>query len=248
MRLILCMLSYFTRIPVRFSRWPSGEEMRACLAWLPLSGLVTGVVAAGVWRVALLWWGLPVATLLAMLALYVCGGAMHEDGFCDACDALGVPGPRERVLQVLKDPQMGTFGVLGMAMLVAFRYTFWSGLSLEHWWWMPASEAISRIAMPYWSWTRPYARKEGPSKADYLRGESAPPWALYAGIAVCVGLMAYAGFGLRGLLALFAGILASAIPVYVYQKKVGGVTGDVLGAAQQCALLAVWLVLLARVA
>jgi adenosylcobinamide-GDP ribazoletransferase len=245
MRTLLCAISYFTRVPVPFRQWPDAAEMRACLAWLPVVGLFTGMVAAGVWYGAGLLWSTPVATLLAMLALLVLTGAMHEDGIADSCDGLGVPGPRERVLQVLKDPQMGTFGVIAVGMLLLLRYTFWSSLAPEQWFWIPLAEAASRVAIPLWSWARPYARKDGPSKVDFLREASGTnwEWVLWIFLVLTVLASAWLALGARGLWAVLAGAALSALPIYIYHRKVGGVTGDVLGAAQQCAWVGVWLVL-----
>lgn len=247
MRTFFCALSYFSRVPVRFKRWPDAAELRSALAWLPLIGALGGCLAAAIWWGAAQFWSLPLATLLAMLAHVVWSGAMHEDGFADACDGLGVWGPREKILQVLKDPQMGTFGVLGLILLMAFRYTFWSSLDLSHWYWIPLTEAMSRIAIPAWSWLMPYARPDGPSKAPFLRAAPGAPsaWMLYtivvsATVGVAIWLCAWRAGAL-----VIAAIVASALPILVYRKKIGGVTGDVLGAAQQCAWGAVWLALIA---
>jgi len=249
MRSLLCALSYFTCIPVRFSRWPDAREMRSSLAWLPLVGLLCGGIAALVWRLSLLVWNVPVATLMAMLVLFLFTGAMHEDGFCDSCDGLGVPGPRERVLAVLKDPQMGTFGTLGMVLLVAFRFAFWSTLDPSRWWCIPLTEALSRVTVPLWSWLRPYARPEGPSKASYLRSNENPVffvWMIWLILVLAVLASAWASFGLCGLVMVVISVLCGGAPIVVYAKKIGGVTGDVLGASQQCALAGAWLVLSSR--
>ena len=250
LRTLLCAVSYFTRIPVDFSRWPNATEMRASLAWLPVVGLLTGAISAGVWWGSRLLWSNSVATLLAMVAFVVLTGAMHEDGFGDACDGMGVPGPREKVLQVLKDPQMGTFGVIGILFSLGMRYTFWSALPATHWWYIPLTEAMSRVAIPLWSWLRPYARKEGPSKADYLREADSTgiPWILWGAVSSITAGSAFYLLQVQGLAGLLAAGVASALPIYVYHRKIGGVTGDVLGASQQCALWGAWLAVTAGAA
>lgn len=244
-RSFLCALSYFTRVPVRLGQWPNASEMRTSLAWLPLIGTLTGIVAAGVWVASQYWWDRPVATLLAMGVYLLFAGAMHEDGFADACDGLGVSGPRERVLSVLKDPQMGTFGSIGLFGILALRWMFWSALEPSQWVWIPFTEALSRVWVPVWSWCVPYARKEGPSKVDFLRlGQSTwRAWGLWLGInAGILGFMVFRVGVPTIAWGTLASLLGGAIPVLVYWRKVGGVTGDVLGASQQCALWGVWFV------
>lgn len=245
MRSFLCALSYFTRVPVRFRCWPDAAEMRAGLAWLPLIGALAGCAGALVWWLSGLWWNTSVATLLGMLTYLAFCGAMHEDGFADTCDALGVSGSRERILAVLKDPQIGTFGAIGLLGVLALRFVFWSSLDLQHWFWIPLSEALSRAAVPVWSWCVPYARKEGPSKADFLRQEQGKKrfWILWAcgvtaTVLLCGGMLSpvQAGTG------LLVSVAAGCVPVIIFYRKLGGVTGDVLGACQQCSLWAVWLV------
>ena len=123
LRLFFIALQFFTRVPV--PRWVGFEP-----AWLqqsarhfPAVGLCVGAVGALV--LAGTAWLVPpaVAVVLSMVATVVLTGAFHEDGFADTCDGLGGHVSRERALDIMKDSRIGSYGVVGLVLLLGLKAT-----------------------------------------------------------------------------------------------------------------------------
>ena len=236
-----CLL--LTRLPL--PNLPAEAFARqAQAAWaFPLAGLVVAVIA-GVTGETLLQMGLgavPAAGLtVALLALLT--GAMHEDGLADTADGLWGGRDRERRLEIMKDSTVGTYGVLALVFSVGLR---WSALSIL----LPqgtgaliAAAMLSRAVLPALMAGLPPARDDGLS-----RGVGRP-----GGVAVCAAL------ALGGAVALFAAGWALLLPALVAlvvvlllaataRSKIGGQTGDILGAAQQLAEIVLLLGLAAQI-
>jgi adenosylcobinamide-GDP ribazoletransferase len=238
-------LILLTRLPLphlaeeRFAR-------QAQAAWaFPLAGLAVGSLAAVLGAVALAA-GLPalVAAGLMLAAQVLLTGAMHEDGLADTADGLWGGFSRERRLEIMKDSRIGAYGVLALIFGVGLR---WMALStvLAAFGVLPAVAlaAMSRAVMPVLMRLMPPARAQG-----LATSVGRPPLpACLAGIAIALA----AGLLLCGAVALWAALamaLAGLGLGLIARAKIGGQTGDILGAAQQLAELAGLLVLAAAAA
>lgn len=234
-------LALLTRLPLP-SLPQSAFASQARAVWaFPVVGAVTGVLAASV-GLGTLSLGLP-ATVAAGLCLAVqilLTGAMHEDGLADTADGLWGGWSRERRLEIMKDSAIGTYGVLALILSLGLR---WSALTLL----LPlgaapviAAAMLSRAAMPVIMAALPHARADGLS-----RSVGAPPRpAVLAGLVLALGSAAL----LLGM-AIIAPVLSAAALVaglaLLARARIGGQTGDILGASQQLAEIAVLLGLLA---
>lgn len=225
---MLSSLALLTRLPLPDHR-PCGAE--AAWAW-PLAGGLLGTVAALAGMV-LLALGVPAgpvaAAILAVLALL--SGALHEDGLADTADGLLGGRDRARRLEIMKDSRIGGFGALA---LVLATLASWSALSAliaggPHWWAaLIAASVLSRAPMAVVMAALPPARADGLSAGTGR--PSATIAATAAGIALVIALV------LLGSAALPAALAVAVLPALLAlaaKAKIGGQTGDILGACQQ---------------
>lgn len=206
----------------------------AVWAW-PVAGALLGALASGAGMAALAA-GVPVgvaaALVLALGALLT--GAMHEDGLADSCDGLWGGWTRERRLEIMKDSHIGSYGVMGLLLVTLARWSAVVGL-LQAGEWAPliAAAALSRAPMAALLAGLPNARGHGLSAAVGRPGMGA------ACVAVGVALgLALALAGPAGLIAAAAAAATTLGLGALARRKIGGQTGDILGASQQLAEMA----------
>jgi len=199
------------------------------LNWFPLVGGAIGLAVGAVWWLAMRAWPRPAAAAVALAADVAFTGYLHLDGLADAADGLLPPLPRERRLEVMADPAVGAFGVVTVVVVLALRFgalasTAASPLALGALW------CASRTAMsvvPRWG---RYARPGGIATVflDDNPRAAAVPAVVGVGLAFA---LAIAGRGAHGAAAVAAGVAGFAAVVALAQRRIGGFTGDVLGAA-----------------
>ena len=114
---------FFTRIPVPASLPYSSQLLNQALRFFPLVGMLVGILGAGVLWLALLVFPPPLALLVSMGATILITGAFHEDGFADFCDGYGGGMSAERILEIMKDSRLGTYGTIGLLAMLAAKYT-----------------------------------------------------------------------------------------------------------------------------
>jgi adenosylcobinamide-GDP ribazoletransferase len=216
---------------------------RAAWAW-PLAGAVLGGLAACVgWGALALGLPAPVAALLALGALVMLSGALHEDGLADTVDGFWGGWTREGRLEIMRDSRVGSYGVIALVVTLALRgVAFWllfeagPGAAAAA---LVTSAMLSRAAMAGVMATLPHARETGLAQA-----QGRPP---VTTVAVAVALAIGAGLllcGMSGLVAAAAAALVAGVIARLARVKIGGQTGDVLGAVQQGAEIAALLCLL----
>ena len=169
-------------------------------------------------------------------------GAIHLDGLADSADALG-GGDREQRLAIMRDSRLGTFGVLAIVLVVALKIALVAAvLTRGHHLWLIAIPGVARFAASALSAALPYAREQGTGAALVSGGHRAERLAVALATALVVAL---ACARLRGLLAVAAVVLVAVVMGRLALRRIGGVTGDVLGATIEIAECAALLALLA---
>lgn len=165
---------------------------------------------------------------------------MHEDGLADCADGFWGGFERARRLEIMKDSQIGSYGVLAMVLSVGLRWLAVATLLAAGGWFWPlvALEALSRSVMPSLMHALPHARKSGLSHAQGRPPLNAAMLAAGVGAAIALMGLGWVAFKLAALIALATFALGA-----LAQRKVGGQTGDVLGASQQIALILAYLAL-----
>lgn len=234
-RLALMLLS---RLPA--GRLPEPAPRFADAAWaFPLAGLAVGVVAAAVMSLALAA-GLPatVAAGLALATQIALTGGLHEDGIADLCDGFWGGYDRARRLEIMRDSRIGSYGALGIVLSVGLR---WAALAAVP---EPATALIvaamaSRVApVALMAWLEP-------ARADGLGHAAASVDGLRVAAAFVIGLVPLVVFAQGFAAAVLAALAVTALALMA-KARIGGQTGDVLGASQQIAEIAVLITLCAR--
>ena len=197
----------------------------SALAWFPVVGALLGVALGGVWWMADRLWAAPVAAAVVVAADLALTGMLHFDGLVDSADGLLPPLGADRRLEVMADPAAGAFGVGVGVVVLLLRWASRAALA-------PAPGLLaalwcgSRLAMAVVARSVPYARPGGLAGAFLEPGRRGVPM---AGVVLVVVLAVLAGGdGVVGVLALAVG--AGAV-VALAVRRIGGFTGDVLGAA-----------------
>ncbi len=237
-------LRFFTRLPLPVAPAQGLDVNR--IAWAaPIAGAVAGAVGAAVLAMAERL-GLPplMNASLATAALVAATGALHEDGLADVADGFGGAGARERKLEIMRDSRIGAYGATALILALILRVAALSA-ALSNGLASGAGAltivaALSRAGalMPL-ALLRP-ARAEG---AGASAGRLAPAsFAAACGVslilAVALGLFTI-GAG-RAFGAAILGAVGAATMTGAAARQIGGQTGDVAGAAQQCAEIAAW--------
>lgn len=219
------------------------EHFQRSLLYFPVAGLLLGVTAFGLAQsVDRFFPGLEwLQAVLLLLFITVLTGALHLDGLADWADGFFGGKTRERILEIMKDPRQGTFGVAAIVFDLGIKGILYASLLREQPWAIPFSLLISRSLQPLvLSWLS-YARKEGGTAAPFC-GSGARGWAL-AGLVPTVGL-SLGAFGPNGLALAWSGALLAVALMAVYsRRKIGGVTGDVVGAMNEIAEITVLVVM-----
>ena len=232
-------LTFFTRIPrpPRPTFHPDHETHAAAFA--PFIGWLVGGLGALVYYV--LNWGLPssVAVIGALGAMVWITGATHEDGFADFFDGFGGGQTRERILEVMRDPCIGVFGAISLVLLLLAKALVLLELTrvIDIWQFsatLIAAHAIGRWLAVSYIQTHPYLRaSESFSRAQRLVKPMPWRWFVFAslGAILPLGAMVVINFKIAWMLLLLWGLrqwLAR-----VFSRRLGGYTGDCLGAAEQ---------------
>lgn len=225
-------LALLTRLPVT-TRGTRGAA--AAWAW-PFAGVAVALVAglAG-WAGLALGLTAPMAAGFAIAVQIAVTGALHEDGLADTVDGLWGGHDRARRLEIMKDSRIGSYGVIALGLALILRWSAISALFGSGWLFAPliAAAALSRAPMAVLSATMSNARGGGLSA--HVGRPSRDTAALAVALAVLAALLTV-GWSMLGAL-IWTG-LASALLASIARKKIGGQTGDILGASQQVAEIA----------
>ncbi|MFN3483744.1 adenosylcobinamide-GDP ribazoletransferase [Rhabdaerophilum calidifontis] len=250
--LFLQVLRFYSRLPVPplgFEPAPHARpDLRRGFWAVPLVGAVIGAIGAGAGGLAYLA-GLStaVAAALAVAAQVIAAGAFHEDGLADCCDGFWGGATPERRREIMKDSRIGTYGASALALALALRI-----LALTELFRLIGPGAIL-VLVAVGALSRPLALLPvaviAPAPGPGMAAETPMPgglalvlgcgigFALFAGLAMQAGLSAGIGPAILAALALVALVARLA------EKKIGGHTGDVLGAGQQLAEIGLLLAL-----
>ncbi len=239
-------VAFLSRVPVpqRHFIGHDGRLSRAVRAF-PLAGVLIVLPAAALAAILSALHGPPLLVAFAALALQVfLTGALHEDGLSDSADGIGGGRDRESALAIMKDSRVGSYGAVALVLSFGLRAAAIaalaaaltpSGLGMV----LLAVASAGRTAM-VWHWSLlPPARRDGVAASVGEPEGGATRFALISGIAVAALLLLPHGTVLSVLVALAAAILAVLVFNSMALRKIGGHTGDTIGATEQCAEMAV---------
>jgi adenosylcobinamide-GDP ribazoletransferase len=230
-------MAFLTRLPVRRSWHPaSTDDLARTIPWFPAVGLLVGAASALGYAALLPLVGpVPAATVAVAIGMIVTGG-FHEDGLADCVDAFAGGNTVERRLEILKDSRHGTFGVLALVVSVVLRVALIA--SLDAWeaaGMICAAHALARGAAVLVMITRAGLTRPGLG-SSYL--EALGLGEAVAGLAMALVIGAVVAGPITLPAALLAAVAAQAVASWAI-AKVGGISGDSLGAAEQLGEIAV---------
>jgi len=237
-------IRFFTRLPVPGWVGHSAEALNHSARYFPAVGLIVGGIGAQVYLGAALLWPQPVAVLLSMAATIYATGAFHEDGLADTVDGLGGGWDKLRILEIMKDSRVGSYGVVAMALAFLGKFTLLAALDGSL---VPfallAGHALSRFCATVLLATMDYVREDLQSKAKPLATRLSGGAVLVA-LAFAIGALAWLPLE-KAVAGCLLAALATLWLVTKFRRWLGGYTGDCLGATQQLSEIAFYLGLLA---
>ena len=231
MNYFLIALQFLTILPIKIKSEIKEKDFGASLLYFPIVGLGIGLVLS---LSTFLLSSLPVLIKSAIILTVstVITGGIHLDGFADTCDGFYGNRPREKILEIMRDSHIGTMGVIGVVSLLLLKFSLIASLRNEILW-----KALILMAV-FSRWTQclacsnsVYARKEGKAKyfIEYASKRDVFIGGLFS-LALFVLLMQIKGIIL---------FLVSAPMIFLFlqyiKKKIGGMTGDTIGAISEVA-------------
>lgn len=229
--ILLNALMYYSRIPVPKNLDCTEETLSKAFRYFPLVGIVVGSIGAGCLLLADSVAPVSISVLCVIAVMILLTGAIHEDGLADFFDGFGGGTSKESILRIMKDSHIGTYGVIALIMMLALRFITLTEIPLTK---LPfvliAASAASRVFPILLVKSSSYAR-QGQSKAQHTRNGIDT---LSFVIAIMSGVLPSLLLNYRFVLLyfLFSGLFFMAYRHYLH-RKIGGFTGDTLGALQQ---------------
>lgn len=224
-------MGFLTILPFDRSLQATPERLGRSMALFPASGVLLGLIL--VILNSLLDAFIPRAVLdcLLLLILIVITGALHLDGIADLLDGLAGGKNRDGILLIMKDSRVGAMGVVGLVMLLLLKYLCLFNLPLE----LKSAGLIFMPAAGRWvqvvlAVSCRYLRGPEGTGAVFLEHASERELLIASGSLIAVALVL---FGLQGIFLIFLLGIAAMLLIKYFEMRLGGVTGDVLGASSE---------------
>ena len=244
-------LMFYTRLPVPKEAPHSEEILNGSRKYFPLIGIIVGSIAIAVFFVSHCFFPTSISVALSMLATILATGAFHEDGFADSCDGFGGGWQTEQVLTIMKDSRVGTYAVVGLLSLLAIKFLALfelAQISLQAFaFCYLAAHTVSRLLSSLVIDSYEYVQDIDKSKAKPMTNtllSSQDKHSTFIISALPILLLMF-----TALIPTLIAVAGSAIGVKVFaeysRKRIGGYTGDVLGASQQLSEVVFYLTFLA---
>ncbi len=230
MKRLLIALQFLTTLPIKIKSEIKEEDLGASLFYFPLSGVLIGLALAA----AALFLRLlpdPVMAACVLIAAMLITGGIHIDGFADTCDGFYGAKPKEDILRIMRDSHIGVMGAVGVILLLLLKFALFSSISKDFLW----KALIMMCCFARWAQTAgcllPYARAEGKAAAfiKYARKVDVAGGGVFV-LLVFIGLS-----GIKGIGIFLGSLVVSMLFIYYVRHRIGGMTGDTLGAVSEIA-------------
>jgi len=222
---------FLTVYPLRPSDTWTPETLGSSMVYYPLVGTCIGLALWGLAALLSVLFPAPIVNVLLLASALLVTGGLHLDGLADTVDGLSGSYNREDALRIFKDPHVGSMAVAGVVVLLLAKYACLNALS--HAALRPAlvlMATLSRYAMVQMACFSPYARPTGGLGEPFVHGIRTE----HHLVALCLALGSTLLFGgLRGVcIGVLVGLATLGLQVY-FRQRLGGITGDVLGATNE---------------
>jgi adenosylcobinamide-GDP ribazoletransferase len=233
-RQLVAAIAFLTRVPVPSKMVFGAEDVGRSARWFPLIGLMIGGILVTALRLfTLIFPALVTAFLIAAIDALLTG-ALHLDGLADTADGFGGGRTREDVLRIMRDHAIGSYGAMALVLVVAIKTSALAELIVRHRAvaWLALMPMLGRWSVVLLSATQPYARRSdqdgappGGAVSDFV-GRVELVVASTTALPVAVVLASW-----RGLAAALLVLAASGLWGWCCRRRIGGITGDTLGAS-----------------
>jgi adenosylcobinamide-GDP ribazoletransferase len=236
-------LSFLTVLPVGRDIQATPEMLGRSMGLFPAVGLLLGLgLCVANWLLQ----GLiprPVLDCLLVLVLIALTGALHLDGLADLFDGLAGGKDRASTLEIMKDSRVGAIGVVGLVMVLLLKYLSLYQIPLEYknaaLIFMPTAGRWIQLCLACYA---PYVRAEGGTGSAFVDNVGQPEFLRGSATLIVAALVL---FWLKGIFLVFLLGIATALILRYFETRLGGVTGDVLGAVTEMVEVLVLLLVLA---
>ena len=244
---LLTALMFFTRVPVYSGAAQDKQSLNQALKYFPLIGWLVGGFCAVVFYLGLQIWPAAVAIIISMLAGILITGAMHEDGLADCCDAFGGGWDQQQVLAIMKDPRIGAYGAIGLILVLLCKAivlielaSVSVGLTIAT---LMITHSASRFLVLPIIFKLDYVQALSQSKSrPMVEKRLGLPMLLYGAGFVIIPLWIFDDMSIT--LAVLIGAISAAAMGYYFYRRIGGYSGDCLGAIQQISEIVIYLSIL----
>jgi len=230
LRLFFIAIQFLTIIPLPFSVRCGEKDLGRSLAYFPLAGLALGALLVGLNYLLSLVLPRGIVDLLLVAALAVVTGVLHLDGLADVCDGLAARGGRERFLKVMKDSHIGAAGAIGLALVLLLKYeallAIPDNVKQQALFCFPMLARFAQVSMIVGA---RQARSDGLG-AVMISGAGWPQLILATMTTLAAALLLA---GVTGLWIFVAACLLTWALKAWFQRRIGGITGDIIGFASE---------------
>lgn len=251
MKSLILMIQFMTRYPIPLTIEFTAQRFVQGMKWMPLVGLLVALPATAAFFFADRLLGSEIGAIVAVIALVAITGGLHLDGIADTADGLFSYRSRERMLEIMRDSTLGTNGVIAVVLTVLLKYLFLHNI--------PANSAalavlatpvLGRMALVWHSAVARYAREE-PGIGDYVNQTGLVQAAAATGVSLVLvfGMLLLWGLqperaGQITILLHATAILLAVLFAFYVKRRLGGITGDTIGATVELAEIVSFLVFL----
>jgi len=236
-------IMFFTRIPCPKNIDHSPEILTKSSRYFSLVGIIVGVFGAFVYYIAEFFFNDAISILLSMASTIWLTGAFHEDGFADVCDGFGGGWTKEKILSIMKDSRLGTYGVVGLILLLAIKHQSLLELDIQTCLLAIISgHAVSRCAATTLIYSQPYVQDIDKSKIKPSAVGITLKDVIICGVLALIPLLLFCNPWV--FLTLIPVLITKHLLAMYFHKWIGGHTGDCAGATQQLTEVVFYLSLL----
>ncbi len=237
MRSFLVALQFLTTLPIKIASKVEEKDFGRSLAWFPFIGALLGLILS---LSIFLYSFLPQMVIVSLILAgsIIMTGGIHLDGFADTCDGLYGFTTKERALEIMRDSRIGAMGAAGIVMLLLLKFSILANIPpWIAWKYLVLTAAFARWSQVLSCYSSRYVRREGKAKyfIEYAGRRELAVGGVFI-LALFISLL-----GIKGLNLFFVSLSIVLISITYIKSRIGGMTGDTIGAINEIAETAVLL-------
>ncbi len=223
----LLMIQFLTRIPVNVSLPCEKDNFRRASIFFPVIGLVVGGIQWGVYKLLVNIIPIDAVMIIILIVGVIVTGAIHIDGLGDTCDGFFAFKGSDRIIEIMKDSRIGTYACIAMVMDLLLKYTLFSFIVPKFSVAIIAAPMISRCSVLFLGFKGKTAKSTG--TGNFFIGNVGIAQFII-GLVITLGVLALLMTPRYIVILLIAALILSFIFNLFCEKRIGGLTGDTLGA------------------